>query len=195
MRSTDDQSTIRWLLVVGLYCFRGLKIDFNQNLSLCDRCTKSVRVHRLWNLGEPSFEALLPVHSRQARPSACDEAAEEEVVLYKFNYEDAEGEEATILMPQVQVSYLETSVVYHIYFPGQITAHKSSPDHDLRWPVRHCRRLPFAQLLQIRKITTMMMMSWCHPLIHCLFQDDPFLVDHIRDHHLTPPDGLPLNLR
>ena len=47
MRSTDDQSTIRWLLVVGLYCFRGLKIDFNQNLSLCDRCTKSVRVHLL----------------------------------------------------------------------------------------------------------------------------------------------------
>ena len=46
MRSTDDQSTIRWLLVVGLYCFRGLKIDFNQNLSLCDRCTKSVRVHQ-----------------------------------------------------------------------------------------------------------------------------------------------------
>ena len=45
MRSTDDQSTIRWLLVVGLYCFRGLKIDFSQNLSLCDRCTKSVRVH------------------------------------------------------------------------------------------------------------------------------------------------------
>ena len=47
MRSTDDQSTIRWLLVVGLYCFRGLKIDFSQNLSLCDRCTKSVRVHQL----------------------------------------------------------------------------------------------------------------------------------------------------
>ena len=47
MRSTDDQSTIRWLPVVGLYCFRGLKIDFNQNLSLCDRCTKSVRVHQL----------------------------------------------------------------------------------------------------------------------------------------------------
>ena len=47
MRSTDDQSTIRWLPVVGLYCFRGLKIDFNQNLSLCDRCTKSVRVHLL----------------------------------------------------------------------------------------------------------------------------------------------------
>ena len=46
MRSTDDQSTIRWLLVVGLYCFRGLKIDFNQNLSLCDRCTKSVRVYQ-----------------------------------------------------------------------------------------------------------------------------------------------------
>ena len=46
MRSTDDQSTIRWLPVVGLYCFRGLKIDFNQNLSLCDRCTKSVRVHQ-----------------------------------------------------------------------------------------------------------------------------------------------------
>ena len=47
MRSTDDQSTIRWLPVVGLYCFRGLKIDFNQNLSLCDRCTKSVRVHQV----------------------------------------------------------------------------------------------------------------------------------------------------
>ena len=45
MRSTDDQSTIRGLLVVGLYCFRGLKIDFNQNLSLCDRCTKSVRLY------------------------------------------------------------------------------------------------------------------------------------------------------
>ena len=50
MRSTDDQSTIRWLLVVGLYCFRGLNFDFNQNLSLCDRCTKSVRLYLHWEL-------------------------------------------------------------------------------------------------------------------------------------------------
>ena len=53
MRSTDDQFTIRWLPVVGLYCFRGLKIDFNQNLSLCDRCTKSVRVHQLLGVVGP----------------------------------------------------------------------------------------------------------------------------------------------
>ena len=40
-----------------------------------------------------------------------------------------------------------------------------------------------------------MMMSSTTSLNANLFQDDPFLVDHIRDHHLTPPDGLPLNLR
>ena len=35
-------------------------------------------------------------------------------MLYKFNYEDAEGEEATILMPQVQVDNLE---IYFICIP------------------------------------------------------------------------------
>ena len=71
MRSTDDQSTIRWLLVVGLYCFRGLKIDFNQNLSLCDRCTKSVRVHQdpsqhvLFRLGIMASEQTSPVAAQE----------------------------------------------------------------------------------------------------------------------------------
>ena len=36
-------------------------------------------------------------------------------MLYKFNYEDAEGEEATILMPQVQVGYLERYFIYIRY--------------------------------------------------------------------------------
>ena len=70
-------------------------------------------IEQQWSsyLAHNSIDSL-PVHSRQARPSACDEAAEEEVTLYKFSYEDKEGEENTILMPQVQVSYLETSVSY-----------------------------------------------------------------------------------
>ena len=68
-------------------------------------------IEQQWSsyLAHNSIDSL-PVHSRQARPSACDEAAEEEVTLYKFSYEDAEGEESSILMPQVQVSYL------HKYF-------------------------------------------------------------------------------
>ena len=63
MRSTDDQSTIRWLPVVGLYCFRGLKIDFNQNLSLCDRCTKSVRVHQLCKIFRSHYSRHAPLLS------------------------------------------------------------------------------------------------------------------------------------
>ena len=64
-------------------------------------------IEQQWSsyLAHNSIDSL-PVHSRQARPSACDEAAEEEVTLYKFNYEDAEGEENTILMPHVHASFI-----------------------------------------------------------------------------------------
>ena len=70
-------------------------------------------IEQQWSsyLAHNSIDSL-PVHSRQARPSACDEAAEEEVTLYKFNYEDAEGEESTILMPQVQVSFIWKDILF-----------------------------------------------------------------------------------
>ena len=71
MRSTIDQSTIRWLLVVGLYCFRGLKIDFNQNLSLCDRCTKSVRVYHYSSSDTYLILLIVIVTVMVITPSQC----------------------------------------------------------------------------------------------------------------------------
>ena len=101
--------TCLWLVLSSVISVHGGDDDVPEAGGFSEEVRRSIEQQWSSYLAHNSIDSL-PVHSRQARPSACDEAAEEEVTLYKFNYEDAEGEESTILMPQVQVSYLETSV-------------------------------------------------------------------------------------
>ena len=98
------------LVLTTVISVRGLADDLEAG-GFSEEVRRSIEQQWSSYLAHNSIDSL-PVHSRQARPSACDEAAEEEVTLYKFNYEDAEGEESTILMPQVQDIYLGTSVSY-----------------------------------------------------------------------------------
>ena len=101
--------TCLWLVLSSVISVRGGDGEDLEVGGFSEEVRRSIEQQWSSYLAHNSIDSL-PVHSRQTRPSACDEAAEEEVTLYKFNYEDAEGEESTILMPKVQVSYL------HKYF-------------------------------------------------------------------------------